>query len=112
MVLSRSIPHDLGAAVAIALVTSSFLPEKSRQVPQNWHKPYWNTPAAPGHLAAAAPPQPHDKHRRGNTDKSFSTLNEGLFQIAFFRRFGRIADYPTKHSERDYQRFIFSAVML
>jgi hypothetical protein len=59
MVLSRSISHDLGAAVAVALVTSSFLPEKSRQVPRKWHKPYRNaTAAAPANLAATAPPNP------------------------------------------------------
>jgi len=80
MVLSRSISHDLGAAVAVALVTSSFLPEKSRQVPRKWHKPYRNaTAAAPANLAAAAPPQPNDKHRRGDSLKSFSKLKKGLF---------------------------------
>jgi hypothetical protein len=85
MVLSRSISHDLGAAVAVALVTSSFLPEKSRQVPQKWHKPYRNaTAAAPANLAATAPPQPNDKHRRGDSLKSFSKLKKGLFPECSF----------------------------
>jgi len=34
-----------------------------------------------GDLAAAALPQPNDKHRRNDTLKSFSTLKEDLFPV-------------------------------